>query len=261
MIIARLQVSVVDMTVTIKAAGGELSTKPIPRISINGIRYYNSDRSTEQTSSLAESVVNDGSLLNSSKLIQALTAKKTVFIASFSVSILKSQNHHEKALSNNNNNNNNNTIIKSDKEMRVSLRVDRSSGSGDSSEGLDMDVSLPNLIFQITAADVKDITTLLCSYNILKKDSSENSPNSSGSDRRKASEAKKIDSKLNKSMLSSILKSDPTMRALVWLAKYEKEHSKSDAATLDDPIDYERVVQIMQKVKILLSPLYLTEFY
>ena len=57
---------------------------------------------------------------------------------------------------------------------------------------------------------------------------------------------------LRKSLLSRVLKSDPTMRALMWLAEHGKD-ARSDAAHADSgAIDYERIIQLMQNVSDLL---------
>ena len=57
---------------------------------------------------------------------------------------------------------------------------------------------------------------------------------------------------LRKSLLSRVLKSDPTMRALMWLAEHVKD-ARSDAAHADSgAIDYERIIQLMQNVSDLL---------
>ena len=59
-------------------------------------------------------------------------------------------------------------------------------------------------------------------------------------------------SDLRKSLLSRVLKSDPTMRALMWLAEHGKD-ARSDAAHADSgAIDYERIIQLMQNVSDLL---------
>ena len=52
--------------------------------------------------------------------------------------------------------------------MRVNVKMDRK--IADVSEGMDVDVSVPECVFHITAADVKDISVLLFAYDILKKD-------------------------------------------------------------------------------------------
>lgn len=44
-----------------------------------------------------------------------------------------------------------------------------------------------------------------------------------------------------------MLKSDPTMKALLWLAEYGKEVD-NDAERSDGAIDYDRIVQLMQNV-------------
>ena len=54
---------------------------------------------------------------------------------------------------------------------------------------------------------------------------------------------------LRKSLLSRVLKSDPTMRALMWLAEHGKD-ARSDADS--GAIDYERIIQLMQNVSDLL---------
>jgi hypothetical protein len=57
---------------------------------------------------------------------------------------------------------------------------------------------------------------------------------------------------LKKSLLSRVLKSDPTMRALMWLAEHGKD-ARSDADHADSgAIDYERIIQLMQNVSDLL---------
>ena len=50
----------------------------------------------------------------------------------------------------------------------MNVKIDRR--SADVSEGVDVDVSVPECDFHVTAADVKDISVLLFAYDILKKD-------------------------------------------------------------------------------------------
>ena len=45
-----------------------------------------------------------------------------------------------------------------------------------------------------------------------------------------------------------MLKSDPTMRALLWLAEYGKEVDYYGAEYADGAIDFGRIVQLMQDV-------------
>ena len=47
--------------------------------------------------------------------------------------------------------------------------------------------------------------------------------------------------------MGRVLKSDPTMRALLWLAEYGKVVD-NDAEHADGAIDYDRIVQLMQNV-------------
>lgn len=188
-VIARLHVSITDLDILLRShrgddassssgsndcsSGGDGDSSVHARLSLRDIRFFNSSEfssgsSVSDSMLLSESLTNNTSPTSSKMTILSLSAKKTIFVASLRLEICRPE-LPEPFTSFTTTATSTTTVISFDKEMRVNVKMDRR--SADISEGgMDVDVSVPECVFHITAADVKDISVLLFAYDILKKD-------------------------------------------------------------------------------------------
>ena len=172
-VIARLHVSITNLDVLVLSHSSSSSIHA--RLSLRDIRFFNSaefssGKSVSDSVLLSESLTYNTSPSSSKMTILNLSAKKSVLIASLRLELCRPATSETPSTftTTNTTTTTSSTVLSFEQELRVNVKMDRK--IADVSEGMDVDVSVPECVFHITAADVKDISVLLFAYDILKKD-------------------------------------------------------------------------------------------
>ena len=170
-VIARLHVSITNLDVLVLSHSSSSSIHA--RLSLRDIRFFNSaefssGKSVSDSVLLSESLTFNTSPSSSKMTILNLSAKKSVLIASLRLELCRPATSETPTTTTTTNTTTTTTVLSFEQELRVNVKMDRK--IADVSEGMDVDVSVPECVFHITAADVKDISVLLFAYDILKKD-------------------------------------------------------------------------------------------
>ena len=180
-VIARLHVSITNLDVLVLSHRSDdmirsdsSSSSIHARLSLRDIRFFNSaefssGKSVSDSVLLSESLTYNTSPSSSKMTILNLSAKKSVLIASLRLELCRpATSETPTTTTTTTTTNTSSTVLSFEQELRVNVKMDRK--IADVSEGMDVDVSVPECVFHITAADVKDISVLLFAYDILKKD-------------------------------------------------------------------------------------------